>query len=66
MDMEGKFIYVFSEGDKDSLLCMGFSLLHCDVDRGIYVFLNRGRLDFCEAQVLNKVPYVVTDTLTFS
>lgn len=64
--MEGKFVYVFTKSDSESLIGMGFSPLHCNEERGIYVFLNKTRLDFCEAQALNKVLYVVTDTLTFS
>jgi hypothetical protein len=55
-----KFLYVFSEEDKDALLSMGYTLLKSD-GKGIYVFANQANQTFA----LTNVQFVRSDTLTF-
>lgn len=55
-----KFLYVFSEEDRDALLSMGYTLLKSD-GKGIYVFVNQANQTFA----LTNVQFVRSDTLTF-
>jgi len=54
------FIYVFTEADKNSLIEMGYSLLHSD-GKGIYVFLNKEEQAFAKT----SIQFALSDTLTF-
>lgn len=56
-----KFIYVFSELEKDRLLAMKYEMVKCDKDQHIYVFLNKARIDFA----VGDIKYALSDTLTF-
>lgn len=56
-----KFIYVFSEQEKDKLLAMKYEMIKRDKEKHIYVFLNKERLDFA----LGDIKYALSDTLTF-
>lgn len=42
-----KFIYVFSEDDRDYLLKNGYDLIPCNTNTGMYVFVNRRDMMFC-------------------
>lgn len=57
----GKFIYVFTERERDVLLNAGFVLLKKDSANSIYVFVYNNDLRFA----LNDMSYIETDTLTF-
>lgn len=63
--MEGKFIYVFSEEDRDEFLRRDFHLFKSVEDKHEYIFLNKNRLEFSGQDGLPDVTYVVTDVLTF-
>lgn len=56
-----KFIYIFSEQDKNKLLATKYEMIKCDKDKHIYVFLNKERLDFASGDI----KYALSDTLTF-
>jgi hypothetical protein len=56
-----KFIYAFSESDKDTLLSLGYILLNADNTKKIYVFKNKEELYFS----MNEGTFVLSDTLTF-
>lgn len=56
-----KFIYVFSECEKNKLLAMKYEMIKCDKDKHIYVFMNKERLDFA----FGNIKYALSDTLTF-
>ena len=55
------FIYVFSTEGRDKLLSMQYEMLKCDEDRHIFVFLNKGRMDFS----CSDFKFALSDTLTF-
>jgi hypothetical protein len=59
-DYMGKFIYIFSEEDRDRMINLGYQLLCEQPSRGIYVFLFDQRLNFADG-----VKAVFTDTLSF-
>lgn len=71
----GKFIYAFSNEDRDMLLSLGLILLQENKikDKTIYVFENseHGKLDFklgdgIEATSSDSIPCgILSDTLTF-
>ena len=56
-----KFIYVFSEYDRDSLINAGLSLLKSDDKNGVFIFENTNELKFD----LSDHSYVLSNTLTF-
>lgn len=56
-----RFIYVFSEREKDKLLALKHEMIKCDNTNHIYVFLNKERFDFA----LDDIKYALSDTLTF-
>ncbi len=56
-----KFLYVFSEKERDSLLKLGYSLIKSDIKCGIFVFENQDKLSF-DKKAIDAVP---SDTLTF-
>ena len=56
-----KFIYVFSDHDKDTLLARGYILLKSDSENGIYIFLNSEYMDFSDS----SMDFVLSDILTF-
>lgn len=56
-----KFLYVFTERDRDVLLEQQFILLKADAINNIYVFENKE----CEHFALIEAQYVQSDTLTF-
>lgn len=58
--MQGKFIYVFSSGDRDKLLSQGFNLLKSDETQNVYVFVGNDDLKFSD-----DIAFVFSDTLTF-
>lgn len=56
-----KFLYVFSEKERDKLLALHFNLLKSDKSKHTYVFENRDELYFD----LNEIHAIPSDTLTF-
>lgn len=56
-----KFLYVFAEADKDTLISAGYLLLKSDKANNIYVFENREK----ECFALDKSEHLFSDTLTF-
>ena len=56
-----KFIYVFSEAERDTMLRAGYILIHANGKDGVYVFQNRQNLTFA----LPNIQYVASDVLTF-
>lgn len=56
-----KFIYVFSNEDKEKLSNYGYLLLKEDKENGIFVFVNEKNLEFA----LCNDAFVLSDTLTF-
>lgn len=59
-DMQGRFIYVFSSGDRDKLLSQGFNLLKSNEAQNVYVFSGSDDLKFSD-----DIAFVFSDTLTF-
>lgn len=61
-----KFIYVFSDKDKDMLLSMGFELIQEDSNNGIYIFENDlANVDLVFSEI-EDLKYTLSDTLRFS
>lgn len=56
-----KFIYVFSESDRDTLISQGYILLKADNTQKMYVFKNKEELCFS----MNNETFILSDTLTF-
>lgn len=56
-----KFIYVFSQSDRDKLLSAGYVLLTEDLSAGVYVFINDGHRNFSS----EDVRFTLSDILTF-
>ena len=56
-----KFIYVFSQSDRDEMLFKGFLLLKSDQHNNMYVFLNEGDLALDDL----GISYILSDKLTF-
>ena len=56
-----KFIYVFSQSDRDKMLFKGFLLLKSDPNNNMYVFLNGGDLALDDLDI----SYILSDRLTF-
>lgn len=56
-----KFIYVFSEEERNILLSMQYELLKSDSARHIYVFINNDS----QKIACDGVRYALSDTLTF-
>ncbi len=56
-----KFLYVFSENERDELLKLGYSLIKSDIECGIFVFENQAKLSF-DKKTVEAIP---SDTLTF-
>lgn len=56
-----KFLYVFTEEDKNALIAAGYFLLKSDKANNIYVFENREK----ECFALDKSEHLFSDTLTF-
>ena len=61
VDSMSKFIYVFSEEDRDRLISQGYALIKSDVRQGTYVFENKDTMIFD----LHSVKFVYSDTITF-
>ena len=56
-----KFIYAFSESDRDILLSQGYTLLKADNTKKMYVFKNKEELCFS----MNDGTFALSDILTF-
>lgn len=56
-----KFIYVFNQQDKDTLLSQGYNLLKADDTRDVYIFETKDDLRFDDYDV----SAVFSDILTF-
>lgn len=56
-----KFIYVFSEKDRDELINAGYTLLKGDDNNSTYIFLNKECMNFSFGNMRN----VQIDTLSF-
>lgn len=56
-----KFIYAFSESDRDVLLSQEYTLLKADNAQKIYVFKNKEELCFS----MNDGTFALSDILTF-
>ena len=63
LDMK-KFIYVFSEADKDVMIEHGYDLICIVPKNGIYVFLSENK---CQRNfsMMPAVEHCFSDTLTF-
>ena len=61
MNIDKKFIYVFSIDDKNKLLSLGYKLVKPNEDQKIYVFENTGEFKFSAYDT----SFVLSDTLTF-
>lgn len=59
--VEEKFIYVFSDEDRDKLIAAGFRMMRHDDKQHIYTFENREDLHFA----LKNMAYMPSNTLTF-
>lgn len=57
----GKFVYVFTQQDRDALLLRNFVLLKSDEAKKIYVFENNNELHFD----LTEIGAIQSDILTF-
>ena len=55
------FIYVFDADAKNKLLEMQFMVLKSDDKNNVYIFVNDDNKNF----VVDDIPYVISDTLTF-
>lgn len=59
-----KFIYVFTEADRDALLALGCRLLPCNTEQDTYVLIN----DLPEPILFSKtgeIKFSMSDTLLF-
>lgn len=56
-----KFLYVFSEKERDKLLELGYNLIKSDTECDIFVFENQDKLSFSQ-KTIKAAP---SDTLTF-
>lgn len=56
-----KFIYVFTDENKQLLLSQGYTLLKSDIEREMYVFENKETLNFS----LSQSDYICSNILTF-
>lgn len=56
-----KFLYVFTQQDRDELLLKNFVLLKSDKEKDIYIFENNGKLQFNK----NSINIIPSDILTF-
>lgn len=68
--MRPKFVYILSEKDKETLLGFGYSMIHADKYRSIFVFENNPSLNsYLQNQSCDDsekaIAYVMTDVLTF-
>lgn len=59
--MRTNFIYVFDADAKNKLLEMQFMMLKSDDKNNVYIFVNDDNKNF----VVDDIPYVISDTLTF-
>lgn len=59
--MRTNFIYVFDADAKNKLLEMQFMMLKSDDKNNVYIFVNDDNENF----VVDDIPYVISDTLTF-
>lgn len=55
-----KFVYVFSEKDRDMLLERGIKLVQSDEEKKFYIFVNEPAVNFA----LGNTSFVLSDTLT--
>lgn len=62
--MEGKFLYVFSQNDKDVLIKMGLKLLKQFPAKHIFVFIYEDNPEHMDFEASN-IKFVLTNTLTF-
>lgn len=56
-----KFLYVFDQEARDTLLKDGFTLLKSNEDEDVYIFANKDALTFD----LADITFVKSNTLTF-
>jgi hypothetical protein len=61
MNKMPKFIYVFSEEEKDKMLELNYEIIKCDKDKHVYVFLNTEHLNFA----IEEIKFALSDVLTF-
>ena len=59
--MQGKFIYVFNQDDRDTLLKQGLKLVYSRYDGRLFVFANQGTMTFS----VDNMEHVFSDTLIF-
>lgn len=64
VNMENKFIYVFSLQDRDKLIKLGYKLIRSDESKNIYTFSNLNN-DGVMVFSANDIKYIMSDTLTF-
>ena len=60
-----KFIYVYSEDARDTLIKANFKLLKSDDRNHIYIFENANPLNGTQKFALNNVSNIPSNTLTF-
>ena len=58
--MQGRFVYVFSQEDKEKLLSQGLELIKSDEAQHVYVFVGNDNLNFSD-----DIAFVFSNTLTF-
>ena len=63
--MGKKFLYVFCESARDTLLAAGFRCLSQDKINNIYAFENSMTFSQKQSFALDSVSYIMADTLTF-
>lgn len=62
--MEGKFLYVFSQNDRDVLMKMGLKLLKQFPEKQIFIFMYDGDLKHMDFEISN-IKFVSSNILTF-
>ena len=60
--MQDKFIYVFSDEDKDKLLSLGYTLLQSCEQQNMFVFQSNGDMNFLNGDIA----FVLSNMLTFN
>lgn len=58
--MQGRFVYVFNQADKEKLLSQGLELIKSDETQHVYVFVGDDNLNFSD-----DIAFVFSNTLTF-
>ena len=60
-----RFIYVFDEHSRDTLLKLGYHLLKTNNPSGVFVFENNAEGNYSHANIEDSVRFIKSNTLTF-